>query len=573
MILQAVLRRARRFTLGGFILLTSTVVVLLLILYPLLMLLRRSVSVSGDNPAWTVRWYVQAYTDATLTATIVDTFLVVGGAMVIAFAFGVSMAFLVGRTDVPFFSKAKIIPVLPFLTPPFIMAVGWMLLAAPRSGLLNGLIRGVTGSAAEEGPFDIFTMPGLIWVMALYLTPYIYLLTLGGLKNLDPTFEEAARIAGAGPWRTFRVITLPLVTPALLSGLLLAFIMGLGQFGIPAALGVPSNIHVVSTSIWQNMANWPARTELAAALATSLLGLALLGLYAQRRIQGQRSYATVTGKGFRPGRAALGRWSWTAAAFCWLYVIATVALPYYALLQTSFSKFWTPQLTPGLFTLDNYRYVLFQYPSTAISIRNSLVLSLGGATIGILLATICSWIVHRTDVKGRHLLDYIVMLPIGIPATVLAVGLLAAWIQPPLVLYGTLSILLVAYITIYLPFGVRATSASLQQVSRELEEASRVSGGSWLRTFRRVTLPLIRPGLITGWFLLFVMFMRELSASILLYVPKTTVISVALFDLLLEANYPRLAALGALIVLVSVGSVGLLQWLTRGIYSEQETVQ
>lgn len=565
--------RVRRITLEGSLLATSMLVVLVLILYPLLMLLRRSLSVAANSDAWTFQWYVQAYTDPKLTVTIVDTFLVLAGSMGIAFALGVSMAFLVGRTDVPFFSKAKIIPVLPFLTPPFIMAIGWMLLAAPRSGLLNGWIRALTSSDAEQGPFNIFTMPGLIWVMALYLTPYIYLLTLSGLKNLDPTFEEASRLAGANVWKTLRKVTLPLVTPALLSGLLLAFIMGLGQFGIPAALGVPSNIQVVSTSIWQNIANWPARTELAAALATSLLGLALLGLYAQRRIQGQRSYATVTGKGFRPGITRLGRWGWSASAFCWLYVFATVVLPYYALLQTSFSTFWTPKLTPSLFTLDNYRYVLFQYPSTPISIRNSLLLSIGGATLGILLAAICSWIVHRTETKGRHLLDYILMLPIGIPATVLAVGLLAAWIQPPLVLYGSLWILLVAYITIYLPFGVRSTSSSLQQVSKELEEASRVAGGSWLRTFRRITLPLIRPGLITGWFLLFVMFMRELSASILLYVPQTTVISVALFDLLLEANYPRLAALGTVIVLISIGSVAILHWLTRGAYTAHDTVQ
>lgn len=359
-------------------------VVFVLILYPLVMLLRRSLALPGNDTAWTLQWYVQAYTDPRLIGIVIDTFLVLAGSMAMAFVFGVSMAFLVGRTDVPFFSKAKIIPVLPFLTPPFIMAIGWMLLAAPRAGLLNGWMRAIGGSSAEQGPLNIFTMPGLIWVMGLYLTPYVYLLTLAGLKNLDPTFEEASRTAGANAWRTLRKVTLPLVTPALLSGLLLAFIMGLGQFGIPAALGVPSNIHVVSTSIWQNIANWPARTELAAALAMSLLVLALLGLYLQQVIQGQRSYTTVTGKGFRPGITKLGRWGWPASAFCWLYVLATVVLPYYALLQTSFSRFWTPHLTLSMLTLDNYRYVLFQYPSTRTSILNSLLLSVGGATIGIL---------------------------------------------------------------------------------------------------------------------------------------------------------------------------------------------
>lgn len=568
-------RRWRLPALGaeGIVLTGTTVVVLALVFYPLAMLLLRSLATSSRDATLTLKWYVLAYTDPALFGTIVNTFVAVAGSMLVAFVFGVAMAFLIARTDVPLAGKLEIVPVLPFLTPPFITAVGWVLLAAPRTGFLNGALRGLLGLEVPEGPLDIFTMAGIIWVMGLYLTPYVYLLTVGGFKGFDPGFEEASRTAGASAWTTLRRVTLPLITPALLSGLLLAFVMGLGQFSIPAALGTPGNIYVLSTIIWRNTASWPARPELAAALGNSLLVLALVGLYVQRRIQGERTFATITGKGFRPAKTELGRWRYPAAAFCFLYLAATVGLPYVALVYTSFARFWTANVTPDLFTLENFRYVLVQYPVTWTSIRNSLILSIGGATLCIALAAAISWIVHRTQVRGRQVLDYASMIPIGIPATVLALGLLAAWIQPPLVLYGTIWLLLVAYITIYLPFGVRATSASLQQVAGELEEASRVSGASWLRTMWRVTVPLIRPGLMAGWFLLFAMFMRELSASVLLYVPSTIVISVTLFDLWLDSNYPRLAAFAVLVVVLSVATLLVVRRLTRGRYAEEGIIQ
>lgn len=535
------------------------VIVLVLVLYPLLMLLWRSLATSEADPTLSAKWYIRAYTDPSVRMALLNTLGVVGGSVAIAFFFGVSLAWLIARTNTPGARALELLPILPFVTAPFIGAVGWVFLLAPKVGFINVFLRTLVGSAAAEGPTNIYTAWGMIWVMGLYLTPYVYLFTSGAFKSLDPALEEVSRVSGAGTLGTFLKVTLPLVTPALLSGTLLAFVMGAGMFAIPAALGITARTYVLTTLIWRNLNTWPAKFELAAAMGTILLLMSLIGLYLHRRAIGGKEYTTITGKGFRPARTDLGRWRYGALAFCLAYLVLAVGLPYLALAYASLTRYWTIQITPGIFTLDNYRFVLLEYKITWPAIRNSLLLSASGATICVLLAAVVSFIVVRTRARGRGILDYVSMMPVGVPATVLAVGLLAAWIRPPLVLYGTAWILLVAYITHFLPFGVRSAASSLHQLSRELEESSRICGASWLRTFAQITLPLIRPGVMAGWILLFIIFMREMNASVLLYTPATVVISVALFDMWMDGLYNRIAAFSFLIVLVSVAAVALAQ--------------
>ena len=404
-------------------------------------------------------------------------------------------------------------------------------------------------------PLNIYSMPGIVWVMALFYTPYMYLLTVGSLKQMDPVMEESARVLGSNLFHTTLRITLPLSTPAILSGALLVFVTSADIFGVPIVLGTPSNIITLSTQIYTFMSVYPPNYNMAAATGGVLLFICLLGLAIQRKIVLPKTFTTVTGKGFRPGIIDLGKWKYAALAFNLFFIFLAVILPILALFLSALSRVWLGSFYMSEVTLRYFSYVLFEYGMTKIALRNSLLLGIVGGMITVFFCVIISYVIFRTKGKWKGVLDYMSTVPMGVPAIVMGMAILVAWIRTPL--YGTIWIIMLAYMTRYLPFGIKAVSSVLLSVHPELEEGSRTCGASWARTIRYITIPLMKPGMAAAWMLLCIMFIRELAASVLLWREGSLVISVAL--LVLEEQAP-LGALSALAML----QVAILLTITYG---------
>jgi iron(III) transport system permease protein len=374
----------------------------------------------------------------------------------------------------------------------------------------------------------------------------VFLFVAGALRSMDASLEEASRIHGVGPYGTTLRVTLPVVMPAITSSALLVFLNAAGQFGIPAVIGIPMHYDVITTRIWVGLGYFPPKYTEAAAFAVVLLGFSTLIVLLQQRLLSRKSFATVTGRGFRPSLVALGSMRFVTLAICVLYVLMSIVLPYGVLVFTSLQPYLSFAFDPSVWTLDKYVEVLFNNPLTVRATVNSLILGAGGATITIFLSLIVSYLVVRTRVPGRQALSFLATYPAGIPAVVFAVALLWGYIFLPVPIYGTIWMLLVAYIAHYIPFGVRAATSGLMQISAELEESSRIHGESWIGTIRKIVVPLLKPALAVGWILLFIEFIRSLSLSILLYSNDSIVMPVVIYELYETGAYPALAAFSVL---------------------------
>jgi len=526
-----------------------------LILYPTVIIL--NLSFRDDSGAFTFGWFVEAYGNPRNLQAIVNTIIISAGCAIASTIAGTFLAWAVVRTDMPGRRLVEMASIIPFISTPFIGALAWVLLASPETGLINQWWRAL----GLAGPLiNIYSISGIIFVESLYEMPFVFLLVAGALRSMDSTLEEASLSAGAGIVSTTLRVTLPLVLPAILGGALLVLVLAAEQFGVPAVLGSPARIRVLTTSIVESQSVYPPRTGLGAAMSITLLAFALVGLWAQQKVLGRRSYTTVGGKSTQPRRFQLGGFKWVVLAICGTYLIFAVVLPYGAIFLSSIRTNWTPEFRLDQLTLENFRWVLFTYPITQRAFVNSLFLATVGATVTMLLCAVISFLSTRTRLPGRKVLDYLCILPMGLPGVVLAFGLLQAWINPPFVLYGTIWILFAAYMTRYIPVGVRSTSATLLQIHPSLEEASLSSGANWVQTFKNVTLPLLKPGLFAGWVLVFIAFSRELSASVLLYSPRLEVLSVAIYDLMQSGNYRALSALAFLQLGMAMTMLALAKW-------------
>jgi iron(III) transport system permease protein len=474
---------------------------------------------------------------------IVNTVVSSGLATLAAATIGIALAWITSRTDTPaarFFDNAF---VMPYNLSPFIGAIAWTLLANPRIGFINNIFTDIF--RFDAAPFNIYSLGGLVFVMALYYSPIVFLFVAGALRSMDPALEEASRIHGAGALHTVMHVTLPLMAPAIGSSALLVFLNAAGQFGIPAVIGIPMHFDVITTRIWIGLGYFPPKYSEAAAFAVVLLAFSALIVFWQQRYLARKSFVTVGGRGYRPGIIKLGRMRHASLAVCILYLLLSIVLPYGALLFTSIQPYLSFAFEPAQWTLRQYGD-LFNNPLTARAIENSLLLAAGGATVTIFFSLIISYIVARTRLRARHFLEFLATLPAGIPAVVFAVALLWSYIFLPVPIYGTMWMLLIAYISHYIPFGVRAASAGLAQISPELEESSRIHGGSWLGTLWRIVIPLLKPALTVGWILMFVEFIRSLSLSILLYSNDSIVMPVVIYELYETGAYPALSAFSVL---------------------------
>jgi len=442
-------------------------------------------------------------------------------ATAMAVGFGFALAWILTRTNVPWRNTLERLMELPYYLTPLIGALAWSVLAGPKTGLLNQLWHLVGGGGDL---FDIFTPFGVAWVMALFEGTVAFVMIAAAMKSMDPSLEESSRVLGAGKLRTALRITLPLVAPGVLGATVFVFAEMLGAFAAALVLGLPGRFFVITTAIWTATLSFPPDYGRAAAMGIALFAVMFLALTIYRLIVRKGGYATITGKAFRPRPIDMRRWRWLLAGVCCAYVAVAVVLPMGALLLISFQKFATVIVSQMAFTWANYGTVL-GFGSLRLAMVNSLFLGLGVATVGAFVMVVVVWIIYRSKATGRGLIEYVVMFPQAVPRTVFGLALLWAWLNIPVPIYGTLWLLALAYFTVLLPLGVRTLAGVVVQIDASLEECARVCGASWLHQLRTVTLPLLKPGILAAWLLLFMASVRELGVSVFLMGPNARVIA------------------------------------------------
>ena len=535
-----------------------------LILYPLARVLIRLFVVDGNLNLEPLRRVIELENLGTLLLNTLVLVVVGGG---IALFIGSVLAWLNERTDARMGVLTDALPLIPFLMPVIAAAAGWVSLASPRAGMLNSFIRVVLdkiGITLETGPFDIFTWYGLIFVYVLYLVPYPYLFVSAGLRNLDPSLEEQSRVCGAGLWRTLWRVTIPNVWPNVAGAALIVATIGFAMIAAPIVIGTPAGIEVVSVRIVRLLGfSFPPQTAEAVGLSLFVLvALVILWRVQARLLKGGR-FATVGGRSPRGRRIELGKWKWPGRALLFGYVFTALVLPVVGLMLVTLNGFWTPHIDWGNLDLDAFRTVLFENKTTRDALYNSIWLGVGGATIGITISAVISVYVQRTKSRFSSFVDGVVKLPAAVSGLILSVGFILAFAGPPFRLSGTLLLLLLAFIATHMPNGSIAADAAAAQVGNDLLEASHVSGGSYFRTFRRISLPIMLPGLVAGWSLLFVRYAGDIQAAALLAGTGNPVVGYRILEIYEHGSFALMAALAMALTLVTAFVVVVVFALTR----------
>ncbi|MGH7393070.1 MAG: ABC transporter permease [Candidatus Rokuibacteriota bacterium] len=512
-------------------------------------------SVSSERGP-TLSHYASVFADVQLQKALWNTVVLAFWVGLVSLALGAPMAWLTARTDLPGKGLISALIMASFVTPPFLGAFAWVMLAGPNAGLLNKAWRALTG--AEDTLIDIFTMPGLVFVVAIYTFPYVYIMITNTLGLIASDLEEAASILGASRLRVAATVTLPMVAPAILSGFILAVLQALALFGSPAILALPAGFHTITTQIW-SFFHYPPKAEMAAAFSIPLLLATALLLQAQKRLLGRKGYAAIGGKGGQRRAIRLGAWRWPALAACVTVMACSIFLPYGILAKAALARSWAQPLDRANLTLANVTFTFFEYGATKAAILNTLELGILTATVGAGLAALLAYVANRRLVYGHQVLGFLALAPVVIPGVVLAVGLFIAYTRPPFLLYGTIWILFIAYVTKEMPVGYSQADATFKGVHVELEEAGRVLGAGRLRVLREITAPLAKSGIIATWCFIFIGVIRELSASIILFTPDTKVMSVVIFDLKEEGQFGAIAVLGLFMLLMTFATVVLMQ--------------
>ncbi len=506
--------------------------------------------------AFTTANFIALATDPTMTKPFVLALAMAACVSALSCAIAAPLAWLVARTDMPGRGAVRALVMASYVTPPFLGAVAWEFLAAPNSGLINQAWRWAFDLDPFDALVDIYTFEGLVFVIACYTFPYVFTLVATALDRVPTDLEEASAILGARGARTLSRVTMPLVLPALLAGALIAFLQALTMFGSPAILAMPAGFHVITTKIW-SLFQYPPRLGLAAAASFPLLIITILLLRGQAWLLGRGNYAVVGGKSGRARPTKLGAWRWPAAGFAGIVLGLTVALPYLALLKTALTSEVAGPLTLDSLTLHNFHFVLFELSSTRLALRNTFLLGFGAATIGVVIALAAAWLVARGKSRLTGALGFLAMAPVAIPGVVLGVALFLSYSRPPLQLYGTLWILLIAFLTIEMPAGYQQFASALRGLHPELEEASRILGASRLTVLRQITAPLLRANIVAAWCFIFIGAIRELSATILLTTSNTKLVSVIIYDLNESGDLGAISVLGILLLVITFAVVAV----------------
>ncbi|MDD5167883.1 MAG: iron ABC transporter permease [Syntrophales bacterium] len=532
------------------------------VLMPLVLLVWKSFF--GEGGELTLQNYLAVYGKSGNWDAVVMTVVICGLTMLFSMFFAAGLAWLVVRSDLPGKKLFRSLFFMPYVIPPYVGAIAWILLLTPGVGYINQVLINVCGLEAP-GPFDIYTTPGLVWVMTLFYYPLAFLNVAGALEQMDNSLEEAARISGAGRLRVFWDITMPLVFPSFFAGGLLVFAASASAFGIPAIIGMPSRIYVLSTQVmnYVYMGTASGMRE-ATALSVILMAVAVFTMTTGNWLLNKRKYTLVGGKSVRVMPVHLGRMKPIAMAFAVLMGFVLVILPIGAIVLTSFVNIFGEPIGTDNLTLDHYRYIL-SFEMAMEAFRNSFFMGIVAATLALLLASLIAYYLVKAKSFLAKAADLIATVPYATPGTVIALALIIAFSgKYGLNLYNTFAILIVAYIIKYLAFSVRTVSASLEQIDLSLEEAAQVSGASWLRSFKDIILPLIRPGLIAAWFLVFMTTFYELTMTILLYGPNTHNLGLIIYELQTYSNQQAASVLSVLILVVVIGGNFIASKITKG---------
>jgi iron(III) transport system permease protein len=546
------------------------VVLTFLVIYPVAMLLLGALT--NTNPVvdgfgvfdLSLANFITVLGNPNVHLALANSLIACGGGTALAVIIGLTFSWVVVRTDTPCKGFISAVSMIPLFVPPLVAAVAWSILASPKTGLLNTML----AWAGITWRFNSYSMLGMIVIFGIYYAPYVYMFTASALRNMDPALEEAAEVSGASALRILLTVTFPLIAPAIISGMLLSFIVMLGIYGIPAVLGTPGDIPVLTTYIFK-LTNWsPPLYSTAASVAIILMVVTGLLVWLQQIVISGRSYITVAGKAFRPGVMKLGPWRYFTLALAALYLVVVVVLPTFALVVAGFRKFLFIRNMESLFDLKQYSLIhferLFDNPLAMRSIVNTMEVGLITALIGGVFAFAIGYTVNRTHVRGRRSIDVISTLPIAIPGLVVGVAYLWAWIGLPGGLYGTIWILALAFIARFMPDTIKALSTSLLQIHKELEEASWICGRGMLGTIRSIVLPLASPGVIAGMTLLFILAIRELGSSLFLYTSNTMVMAVLLLDYYEGGNVGITSAFSLVQTILIGALIGIAHLLSRG---------
>jgi iron(III) transport system permease protein len=493
-----------------------------------------------------------------------NTVIIAVMATVMAILIGFTLAWILTRTNVPGSAMLERLMELPYYMTPLVGALAWAVIAGPKSGFANQLWKGAGGGGDAV---DIYTHFGIAWVMALFEGTVAFVMISASMKSMDPALEESARVMGASKLRTALTVTLPLVMPGVLGATLFVFAEMLGSFAAALVIGIPARVYVITTAIWDSTLAYPPDYGRASAMGLALFVVMFGMLTFYRWVIGRGSFATITGKAFRPRPMDMGRLAWPLLAVCLLYIFLAVLLPIFALVITSLQRFATALLDQAQFTFANYE-MAFSLGPVRQAMVNSLSLGFGVATVGVVVMALVVWIIYRSQLRGRGAIEYLVMFPQAVPRLVFGLALLWAWLNIPIPIYGTLWLLALAYFTVMLPLGVRTLAGVVLQIDKSLEECARVCGASWGYQMRTVTLPLLRPGILAAWLLIFMACVRELGASVFLMGPNAKVIAPSIVNAFATSGTELTAAMALIQTATVIVALVILFRLTRGVTKE-----
>ncbi len=505
--------------------------------------------------------YAALATDRSMRNAMGITLVIAASVAVLCAVVALPLAFLTARTDVPFRRTIRAAVTASFVTPPFLGAVAWEVLAAPNSGLLNVWARQMFGLGRYQHVFNIYTVSGVIFATACYTFPYVYTLLSNALERIPTELEDAAAIIGANRWRSARDVTVPLVLPAILAGTLVALLQALTLFGTPAILALPAGFNTLTTKLW-SLFQYPPQIHLAAAASMPLLLVTALVLWGQRRLLGNRSFVVIGGRGGAARPIRLGIWRTPALLFSVFIMLFPVILPYFALFKVGFVHNISEPLAWRNLSLEHVRFALWGISDTQVALKNTMLLGVLSASIVTVVVLVAGYATSRRLVPGHRALAVLAMAPLAVPGIVMGVGLFLVYTRPPLMLYGTIWIVLVAFVTLEMPGGYQQVQAGMSGLSPELEEASRIFGATRLRALADITAPLLRSTIVSTWCIVFIGALRELSAAILLANANTQTISVVIYNLNESGDMGPICVLGILLMLITFAVVILVTRLS-----------
>ncbi len=544
------------------LLLASLVLVTVFLVYPLGVAVFRTL---GEAPAGASA-IAKSIESGALLRVLRNTALVVFGGAALATVVGAVLAFINERTDGSLGASGELLPLAPMIVPPIAGVIGWAILLDPRVGLVNGVLKdllGRLGITLDNGPLDIYTPTGLIFVTGLYLVPYVYLIVAAALRGLDASLDEASRVHGASPLRTMVRVTLPAVRPAIAAGALTAVIGGIGLFSVPIVLGTAARMDVISVHIYRLFEQFPPQTATGLMLSAAMVAVVQFLLLAQRWLVPSEGHAVIGGRGGRAGLIRLGRWRRPAQGLAIGYLLATSVLPVLGLAIVSLQPFWTPIIDTKQFTLASYTFVLFENGPTSRAFVTSLGLGAATATAAVLIAALLLLGSRHSKGALAKASDMVLTLPATLPHTVIGVAFLITFTPAPFKLYGTTTLLFLAYLAMALPFAARAAAAAASGIGADLSEASRIAGAGRGRTFLRILLPLSLPGLMAGWIIVFIHTAGEVTASSLLAGARNPVIGRVMTELWVFGSFPQLAAMSIVVTAVTSTGVAVMLYFTR----------